>query len=90
MNSVVIKLGDMTFEVIVEDASEQFSTIEGKFFNIKDILIDGETATDVVLNLRIERSKETLREFLSKSAIRRVSKGINIDSETTEKSSKGL
>ena len=80
----------MTFEVIVEDASEQFSTIEGTFFNIKDILIDGETATDVVLNLRIERSKETLREFLSKSAIRRVSKGINIDSETTEKSSKGL
>lgn len=90
MNSVVIKLGDMTFEVIVEDASEQFSTIEGTFFNIQDILIDGKTAPDVVLNLRIERSKETLREFLSKSAIRRVSKGINIDSETTQKSSKRL
>ena len=79
MNSVVITLGDMKFEVIIEDASEQFSTIEGTFFNIKDILIDGKTAPDEVLNLRMNRSKETLREFLSKSAIRRVSKGINID-----------
>ena len=90
MNSVVITLGDMKFEVIIEDASEQFSTIEGKFFNIKDILIDGKTAPDEVLNLRMEGSNETLKEFLSKSAIRRVSKGINIDSKTTYVSSKEL
>tara|TARA_R110002020_G_scaffold92934_1_gene224519 strand:+ start:427 stop:699 length:273 start_codon:yes stop_codon:yes gene_type:complete len=90
MNSVVITLGDMNFEVIIEDASEQFSTIEGTFFNIKDILIDGKTAPDEVLNLRMNRSKETLREFLSKSAIRRVSKGINIGLKTTYMSFKEL